>query len=61
MKKESAKKDFDKTKKKKPAKEEGGMSITDPKVRWNCRPGPRSRTGISPTVWRVHVVLASYV
>ena len=38
--KKSAKKDFSKTKKdEKPA--EGGMSITDPKVRWNCRPGPR--------------------
>lgn len=37
--KKSAKKDFPKGKKEKPA--EGGMSITDPKVRWNCRPGSR--------------------
>ena len=37
----TAKKDFKKSSsKEKPAK--GGMSITDPKVRWNCRPGPRT-------------------
>jgi hypothetical protein len=37
----SAKKDFKKTKDKKDKPAEGGMSITDPKVRWNCRPGPK--------------------
>jgi hypothetical protein len=39
--KKSAKKDFAKTKKEKDKPAEGGMSISDPKVRWNCRPGPR--------------------
>ena len=38
--KKSVKKDFSKAKKDAPAKE-GGMSLTDPKVRWNCKPGPR--------------------
>jgi hypothetical protein len=41
-KKDTPKKDFKKeASKDEPAKKEGGMSITDPKVRWNCRPGPR--------------------
>ena len=37
--KKSPKKDFPKGKKA-PAKE-GGMSLSNPKVRWNCQPGPR--------------------